>query len=103
MRWLAVIAIGAALAGCVPAQSQMSWMRTDGEPVDEGFHIASARCREVAAKVGRASPEAQRSDLMAAAMQGCMLRQGYAWRCLHPLASLYDGKCLELPSAPPLR
>jgi hypothetical protein len=32
-----------------------------------------------------------------------MLRQGYAWRCLHPLASLYDGKCLELPSAPPLR
>jgi hypothetical protein len=56
----------------------------------------------VAAKVGRASPESRRRDLMAAAMQGCMLQRGYARRCLHPLPSLCDGKRLELPSAAPL-
>jgi hypothetical protein len=95
--------MAAALAGCLPFQSQMSWMRVDGEPVDAGFQFAMVKCREVANRVGKASPPTQRDDLMTAALQGCMLQRGYAWRCLHPLASFYDGKCLELPSAPRLR
>jgi hypothetical protein len=102
MRWVGIIAIGATLAGCAQ-QSQMTWMRTNGEPADGGFHFAAAQCREVASSVGSASPATQRQELMATAMQGCMLRQGYAWRCMHPVASLYDGACLELPSAPPFR
>lgn len=87
--------MGAALAGCAN-QSQMSWMLTDGRPVDDAFLPAMDQCRDVAARVGAASPAPQRQELMVAAMQGCMSRHGYVWRCRHPLASPIDGACIEI-------
>ena len=97
MRWvLLAVTISVALAGCA-GPSQMTWMRTDGQPVDDGaFVSASAQCRDVATRVGSASPTPQRHELMVAAMQGCMARRGYAWRCQHPLANPIDGACIEM-------
>jgi hypothetical protein len=70
-------------------------MRVDGRPVDSGFQSAAAQCRDVASRVGSASPATQREELMVAAMQGCMSRHGYVWRCQHPVATL-DGACIEI-------
>jgi hypothetical protein len=108
MRQVGIIALGAALAGCTlagctlgQAPSQMSWMRHDGTPVDAGFHFVLAQCREVAEKVGKASPVSQREDLKNTAMHGCMAQHGYYWRCPHAFASLYDGACLKLEGIAP--
>jgi hypothetical protein len=101
MRWLAVMALGATLAGCTAGQVQNTWMRHDGTPVDAGFHFVAAQCREVAEKVGKASPPSQRDELRTAAMNGCMKQHGYVYRCAHPLASFYDGACLKFEGIAP--
>jgi hypothetical protein len=74
----------------------MSWMRADGRPVEDAFLPAMAQCRDVAARVGAASPALLGQELMGAAMEGCMARHGFAWRCRHRLASPVDGACIEL-------
>jgi hypothetical protein len=73
----------------------MTWMRADGRPVDAGFQGAADQCRGVAARVGAGTPQEQREETMMAAMQSCMQRRGYVWRCEHPLGELGQGACAE--------
>lgn len=93
MRWFGAVVISAALTGCA-TEPAMTWMRTDGRPVDSGFYSSVAQCRDVASQVGAVSPARQRQDLMVAAMEGCMARRGYKWACRHPLANPLDGVCV---------
>jgi hypothetical protein len=103
MRRLGLIALGAALTGCTlgTSSSSMTWMRRDGTPVDAGFHFVAAQCREIAEKVGKASPASQREDLRNTAMNGCMAEHGYYWRCKHAFSSFYDGSCLKIEGIAP--
>jgi hypothetical protein len=93
MSWFGVVALSAALTGCA-TEPGMTWMRTDGRPVDAAFQSIVAQCRDAAEHVGAASPKPQRHDLMVAAMEGCMARRGYKWACGHPLANPLDGVCI---------
>ena len=99
MRWVLVVAIGLALAGCTAAGSgargEMTWMRTDGRPVDGGFKAAADQCRDAASRVGAGAPKREREDTMMAAMQSCMKQRGYVWQCQHPLGELAKGACEE--------
>lgn len=91
--------MGLALAGCTAnggggggGGGQMTWMRTDGRPVDGGFKAAADQCRDAATRVGAGAPQREREETMMAAMQSCMQRRGYVWRCDNPLAV---GACSE--------
>jgi hypothetical protein len=104
MRWVQVVAIGLALAGCTANNSggrgEMTWMRTDGRPVDGGFRAAADQCRDVASRVGTGTPRREREETMMAAMQSCMQQRGYVWRCQHPLGELAQGACEEDEALP---
>jgi hypothetical protein len=106
MRWIQVVAIGLALAGCTATGGggggggQMTWMRSDGRPVDGGFKAAADQCRDAATRVGADAPRREREETMMAAMQSCMQQRGYVWRCQHPLGELAQGAC-EDDDAPP--
>jgi hypothetical protein len=98
MRWVQVIAMGLALTGCAAGGAgggQMTWMRSDGRPVDAGFSAAANQCRDVATRVGVGAPRKQREETMMAAMQSCMQQRGYVWRCESPLGELAQGACAE--------
>jgi hypothetical protein len=88
-----------ALTGCAASGGggggQMTWMRTDGRPVDGGFRAAADQCREVAARSGAGAPRKQREETMMDAMQSCMQQRGYVWRCVSPLGELGQGQCAE--------
>jgi hypothetical protein len=103
MGWVRVVAIGLLLTGCAAAgggsggSGQMTWMRADGRPVDGGFKAAADQCRDVATRVGAGAPQKEREETMMAAMQSCMQRRGYVWRCDNPLAV---GGCSDGDSPP---
>jgi hypothetical protein len=81
--------MGLALSGCAGGSGgQMTWIRTDGRPIDAGFQAAADQCRAVAGRVGAGAPPKQREETMMAAMQRCMQQRGYAWQCEHPLGGL---------------
>jgi hypothetical protein len=71
----------------------MTWMRTDGRPVDAGFKAAADQCRDVASRVGAGAPRQEREETMMVAMQSCMQRRGYVWRCENSLGELAPGAC----------
>ena len=102
MRWVQAVALGLALSGCAAGGSggggQMTWMRTDGRPVDAGFQAAADQCRDVAGRAGAGAPRKQREETMMAAMQSCMQQRGYVWRCQSPLGGLAQGACTESDS-----
>ena len=92
------LALVLALAGCTAngagsGGGRMTWMRTDGRPVDGGFQAAADQCRNVATRAGAGSPQRQREETMMAAMQSCMQQRGYVWRCESPLGELAQGAC----------
>jgi hypothetical protein len=97
------LALSLALAGCTANNvgggggGQMTWMRSDGRPVDGGFQAAAEQCRNAATRVGGGAPkrEREREEAMMAAMQGCMQQRGYVWRCESPLGELAQGACGE--------
>jgi|SRR5262245_46495725 len=106
MRWVQVVAFGAVLgpmlAGCTANSvggggggggGQMTWMRTDGRPVDGGFREAADQCRGVATRVGDGAPPREREETKVVAMQSCMQQRGYVWRCENPLGELAPGAC----------
>jgi hypothetical protein len=99
MRWVQVVALGLALAGCATGGGsgggQMTWMRTDGRPVDAGFKTAANQCREAATRAGAGAPRQEREETMMAAMQSCMQQRGYVWRCENPLGELAPGACAD--------
>jgi hypothetical protein len=99
MRWVGVVALGLALAGCAATSGgsggQMTWMRADGRPVDAGFKTAADQCRDAATRVGAGAPRKERDEAMMAAMESCMRQRGYVWRCEHPLGELAQGGCGE--------
>jgi hypothetical protein len=86
MRWVRVVAIGLVLTGCAGGGAgRMTWMRTDGKPVDAGFQSAASQCRDMATRVGAGAPRQQREETMKTAMQSCMEQRGYVWQCDQPL------------------
>jgi hypothetical protein len=95
------LTLSLALAGCTAngggggGGGQMTWMRTDGRPVDGGFQAAAEQCRNAATREGAGAPQREREQAMMAAMQGCMQQRGYVWRCEHPLGELAQGTCGE--------
>ena len=94
------LALSLALTGCTAnggggGGGQMTWMRTDGRPVDGGFQAAAEQCRNAATRMGAGAPQREREQAMMAAMQGCMQQRGYVWRCESPLGELAQGACGE--------
>jgi hypothetical protein len=73
----------------------MTWMRADGRPVDAGFKAAANQCREAATRAGAGAPRQHREEMMMAAMESCMERRGYLWRCENPLGELAPKACAD--------
>jgi hypothetical protein len=100
------LASGLALAGCTAngggggGGGQMTWMRSDGRPVDGAFRSAADQCRDAASREGAGAPKREREEIMMAAMQSCMQRRGYVWRCENPLGELAKGGCGEDDASP---
>jgi hypothetical protein len=98
MRCVHVVALGfgLALSGCAAGgggPGQMTWVRTDGRPIDRDFQQAADDCRKTASRAGGGAPKSQRDELMMATMTSCMQLRGYVWRCESPLGGL--GTCNE--------
>ena len=96
MRWVHMIALALALSGCAASGGpggQMSWVRTDGRPLDADFRQAADQCRGMASRAGAGAPRQQKDEAMMAAMHNCMQLRGYVWRCESPLGGL--GTCSE--------
>jgi hypothetical protein len=97
MHRIRVIAMGLALTGCAASGGggggEMTWMRTDGKPVDAGFQSAAEQCRAAAGRVGAGAPPKQREETMMEAMQNCMQKRGYVWQCTQPSGALALGGC----------
>jgi hypothetical protein len=92
MRWVGLVAVGAALAGCA-FEPGMTWVRLDGRPADPALEGAIIKCRDIVARISAASPPSQRQELTVTAMEGCMAKRGYKWACNHPLANPFTGVC----------
>jgi hypothetical protein len=96
-----VLGLAVALSGCAAGggpPGQMTWVRTDGRPLDNDFKSAANDCRSAASRAGAGTPKNQQNDAMMAAMQSCMQLRGYVWRCESPLGGL--GTCNDDGDAP---
>lgn len=94
MRLVRAVAIGLVLSGCAAGGGgggQMTWVRTDGRPLDDDFRQAAEQCRTTASRAGAAAPRQEREEAKMAVMQSCMKLRGYVWRCEDPAGAL--GSC----------